>query len=95
MLADFTAVGFKQQKQQAHALAQERISAAAKMAHQLAHEINNPLQSMTNAAFLVAAGGKEEDTKSLGRDLSDDIQRLSSLVKKLLAIPFDSDKAKR
>src|SRR6201995_2470027 len=48
MLADFAAMGYRQQKQQAQILAQARNAAAAQMAHQLAHEINNPLQSMTN-----------------------------------------------
>ncbi len=54
------------------------------MAHRLAHEINNPLQSMTNAAYLVAEGG--EDTRMLGRELCNDIRRLSGLVQELLAI---------
>jgi hypothetical protein len=54
MLVDFAAMGFKQQKLHARLISQERLEAAAQMAHKLAHEINNPLQSMTNVAFLVA-----------------------------------------
>jgi hypothetical protein len=90
MLADFAAMGYKQQKQQAKLLAQARTAAAAQMANQLAHEINNPLQSMTNTAFLVEEGGVEQDSRMLGRDLSNDIRRLSGLVKQLLALPFGS-----
>jgi hypothetical protein len=89
MLADFAAMGFKQQKQQARLIAEERNAAAAQMAHELAHEINNPLQSMTNYAYLMARGAGGVDSKALGQGLSDDIERLSGLVKKLLSIPFE------
>lgn len=89
MLADFAAMGFKQQKQHARLIAQERAAAAAQMANELAHQINNPLQSMTNTAYLVADGGGGQDSKALGRELENDISRLSGLVKKLLALPFE------
>jgi hypothetical protein len=90
MLADFAAMGYRQQKQQARLIAQERAAAAAQMANQLAHEINNPLQSLTNTAYLVAEGIGEQDLKMLGRELSNDICRLSALVKELLSLPFES-----
>jgi hypothetical protein len=90
MLADFAAMGYKQQKQQARLIAHERAAAAAQMANRLAHEINNPLQSMTNAAYLVAEGAAEQDPRMLGRELSKDIDRLSGLVKELLSLPLDS-----
>ncbi len=90
MLADFAAMGFKQQKQQARLMEQARIAAAAKLANELAHEINNPLQSMTNAAYLLAEGGAELDRKALGQDLSKEIRRLSGIVKTMLALPFES-----
>jgi hypothetical protein len=88
MLADFAAMGYKQQKQQTRLIAQERAAAAAQMANQLAHEINNPLQSMTNTAYLVAEGGAGLDSKVLGRELSNEISRLSELVKELLSLPL-------
>jgi nitrogen-specific signal transduction histidine kinase len=83
MLADFAAMGYRQQKQQVRLIAQERAAAAAQMANRLAHEINNPLQSMTNAAYLVAEGAAEQDPRVLGREHSNDISRLSGLVKEL------------
>lgn len=89
MLADFAAMGYRQQKQQARLIAQERAAAAAQMANRLAHQINNPLQSMTNAAFLVAEGAPDGDTKALGQELSKDIQRLSGLVSELLSLPLE------
>jgi len=90
MLADFAAMGYRHQKQQARLIVQERAAAAAQMANELAHEINNPLQSMTNAAYLIAEGNTNEESKALCRELSKDIDRLSGLVKKLLALPFET-----
>lgn len=86
MLADFAAMGYRQQKQQAKLIAQERLSAVAQMAHVLAHEINNPLQSMTNSAYLISQGSPGSVER--GVELSSDIERLSGLVKNLLALPF-------
>jgi len=88
MLADFAAMGYRQQKQQARLISQERAAAAAQMANRLAHEINNPLQSMTNSAYLVAEGSPDCDSKALGQELSKDIHRLSDLVSELLSLPF-------
>ena len=56
MLADFAAMGFRHQRQQKKLIEQERASAAAAMANQLAHQINNPLQSLTNVVYLAAQG---------------------------------------
>jgi hypothetical protein len=95
MLADFAAMGYKQQKVHAASIVVERTKAAAQMAHALAHEINNPLQSMTNAAYLLAEGEGEHDSRELGQDLANDIQRLSGLVKKLLSLPFEGGTADR
>jgi hypothetical protein len=90
MLADFAAMGYRQQKQQARLVAHERAAAAAQMANKLAHERNNPLQSMTNTAYLLAEGDAEIDAKVLVRELSNDIRRLSGLVKDLLSLPFET-----
>lgn len=95
MLADFAAMGYRQQKQQARLIAQERAAAAALMANRLAHRINNPLQSMTNAAFLVENGASASDSKVLGRELSNDIRRLSGLVRELLSLPLEAPPAKK
>jgi hypothetical protein len=88
MLADFAAMGYRQQKQQARLIVQERAAAAAQMANRLAHEINNPLQSMTNAAYMVEKGSPDWDRATLGHALSQDIRRLSDLVQELLALPL-------
>jgi signal transduction histidine kinase len=93
MLADFAAMGYRQQKQQSRLIAQERTAASAQMANKLAHQINNPLQSMTNAAYLLAEGTPGLDPRILGHELSKEIARLSDLVKEMLSLPFESGEA--
>jgi len=88
VLADFAAMGVRQQRQQKRLMEQAGASAAAAMANKLAHRINNPLQSLTNVLYLAATGHHGEEAKTLAEDLSIDLERLSGLVKKLLALPY-------
>jgi signal transduction histidine kinase len=90
MLADFAAMGIRQQRQQEMLLRQAEATAAAAMANDLAHKINNPLQSLTNVLFLAANGHMGEDARQLGEKTFADLERLSKLVKELLALPFSS-----
>ena len=88
VLADFAAMGIRHQRQQKMLLEQARAAAAAAMANDLAHKINNPLQSLTNALYLAAAGYEGEEVKALGREAFGDLEKLSALVKELLALPL-------
>ena len=76
----------RHERQQRALMSQASAAAAAGMANQLAHEINNPLQSLTNLVYLAAQGGKGDDAKLLAVELSDHILRLSVLVNRLLAL---------
>ena len=87
ILANFTAMGIRQQRQQERLLAQARLSAAAAMANNLAHQINNPLQCLTNLLFLAKQGDGFGDEKSLALKLDADFERLSALIKTLLELP--------
>ena len=57
------------------------------MANELAHQINNPLQSLTNILFLAAIGNNGPDGKIVAASAAPALQRLSDLVKRLLALP--------
>lgn len=88
VLADFAAMGVRQQRQQKRLIEQAGATAAAAMANKLAHRINNPLQSLTNVLYLATTGHHGEEAKTLAGEMSGDLERLSALVKKLLALPF-------
>lgn len=95
ILSNFAAMGLRQQRQNIELLAQARSAAAADMANDLAHQINNPLQSLTNELFLAKQNDGIGDERSLAVKLEGDFHRLSELVKKLLELPKQTaDKAK-
>jgi signal transduction histidine kinase len=85
LLADFAAMGFRQQRQQRELMAQAKAAAAAAMANDLAHKINNPLQALTNQLYLA-----NEADSQLAHEMSGDLEKLSALVKELLALPLAS-----
>jgi transcriptional regulator with GAF, ATPase, and Fis domain len=90
VLADFAAMAVRHQRQQRTLMKQASAAAAAAMANELAHQINNPLQSLTNLVYLANEGMSECDARSLGEELSEPLLRLSVLVRKLLALPADA-----
>ena len=88
LLAEFAAMGVRQQRQQQLLVDRASAAAAAAMADDLAHQINNPLQSLTNILYLASEGHHGEGAKSLGQQALGDLQRLSTLVKRLLELPI-------
>jgi signal transduction histidine kinase len=84
LLADFAAMAIRQDQQQKRLMEQANAAAAAAMANQLAHQINNPLQSMTSALYLASQqlGGNRQYLELA----SEQLEHLSSLVKKILAL---------
>jgi hypothetical protein len=86
-LADFAAIAVRHQRQQEKLMRQANAAAAAAMANELAHQINNPLQSLTNILFLAATGNNGPEGKMVAESAAPDLQRLSTLVKRLLALP--------
>jgi signal transduction histidine kinase len=94
-LADFAAMGVRQQRQQKILMEKTRAAAAASMANQLAHNINNPLQSLTNIVYLAAEGQSAAETQTLAREMSIELERLSALVKQLLSLPVSEQREVR
>ena len=87
ILANFAAMGIRQQRQQAALLSKARVTSAAAMANDLAHQINNPLQGLTNVIYLAKQTEGMGDERSLALKLEHDLSRLSGLVKTLLELP--------
>jgi hypothetical protein len=90
MLADFAAMAVRYRKQQGELLNRAKAAAAAGMANELAHEINNPLQGLINIVYLAAEDATDSQSRSLAQQVSGDLQRLSALVQKLLELPKNS-----
>jgi len=95
VLANFAAMGVRQQRQQKLLMEQAVHAAAAGMANELAHRINNPLQSITNIVYLAAGGGVEGDAKTLAGELAEPIQRLSVLAARLLSLPRTANRRRQ
>jgi hypothetical protein len=87
VLANFAAMGVRQQRQQKSMLEHATAEAAAAMANDLAHRINNPLQSLTNLVYIAAEGEGTDETKALATAFSDHLARLTVLVGELLTLP--------
>jgi two-component sensor histidine kinase len=94
LLADFAATAVLQLQQQKLLLQQAGAAAARALAHELAHQINNPLQSLTNITYMAAYGEGNSETKALALEMADHISRLALLVKKLVALPLHSNGTK-
>lgn len=77
-LADFASIVLRQQQYQKMLRDLEGDRAAAEMAHKLAHEINNPLQSLTNTIFLARHG--MGDTQRYLDQAEEKLSQLSKLV---------------
>jgi len=90
MLSNFAAMAVRQQRQQKLLITQATAAAAANMANDLAHQINNPLQSLTNSVFIAQETLHGPDAQALLPNLSADLDRLSTLTSKLLAVPVEA-----
>jgi two-component system, NtrC family, sensor kinase len=73
------------------ALMNERLAATGRMAHTIAHEINNPLEAITNLLFLLrspATGPKEAAEYLLSAE--NEVARVSRIAKQILTFHRES-----
>ena len=87
VLANFAAMGIRHQRQQEKLRNQAAEAAAVSMANDLAHQINNPLQSLTNVLYIAKQHEGVGDEKTLALKLENDFERLTSLARRLLELP--------
>jgi hypothetical protein len=83
-LADFVAIGLRYQLQQKALAHHERNAAFAAIANDLAHQINNPLQALTNSVYLAAQHSTDGTTYL--QQAKVEIERISELVSRLLTL---------
>jgi GAF domain-containing protein len=81
-LADFASIAIRHQYQQEELRRREKAEASAARANEMAHQINNPLQSLTNAIYLAQQGGK--NAAGYLKQAHEELVSLSQLVERLL-----------
>jgi two-component system NtrC family sensor kinase len=87
VLADIT-----QQKLAEHsAILNERLAATGRMAHTIAHEINNPLEAITNLLYLLRGpvSGSAEGTAYLA-SAEKEVERVSRIARQILSFHRES-----
>ena len=68
-------------KQAERALLQnEKLASVGRLASSIAHEINNPLESVTNLLYILASRVNEEDTKYLVATAQEELARVSHIA---------------
>lgn len=71
----------------------EKLAATGRMAATIAHEINNPLEAITNLAYLLTVDASLSDTaRSYAKLMLEEIGRVSEIAKQTLAFYRDSGK---
>jgi signal transduction histidine kinase len=90
----FVVADTTQQKQaELAALLNERLAATGRMAHTIAHEINNPLAGITNLLYLLrhSVAGSPEGKEHL-RAAEEEVARVSRIARQILSFNRESAK---
>jgi signal transduction histidine kinase len=75
---------FRKQQERLHKV--EKMAAAGQLASSLAHEINNPLSSVTNALYLLeTSAGLDESARAFVTTAVTELDRVSRIVKQSLS----------
>jgi signal transduction histidine kinase len=62
----------------------EKLAVAGRLAASMAHEINNPLNSVTNLLYLIGSSASLEESKRYGETAAGELARVSELVTQTL-----------
>jgi two-component system NtrC family sensor kinase len=73
------------------ALMNERLATTGRMAHTIAHEINNPLEAITNLLYLLEhAGSSPEDRRAYLASAQEEVARVSRISRQILTFHRES-----
>jgi C4-dicarboxylate-specific signal transduction histidine kinase len=61
-------------------LQSEKLAVAGRLAASIAHEINNPLEAVTNLLFLIGTSSSLEETKIYAETAADELARVSEIA---------------
>jgi signal transduction histidine kinase len=70
----------------------ERLAATGKLANAIAHEINNPLETLTNLIYLAQTSTSQETTCGLLAQASAELERIAHITRQTLAFHRDTQK---
>ncbi len=80
-----TARDITQQKKTEQALRMtERLASVGRMAATVAHEINNPLEAVTNLVYLAKASAARDDVRQYLNTIEEELNRISLITKQTL-----------
>jgi len=68
----------------------EKLAESGRLAQALAHEINNPLEAMTNLIYLAEASATRDDVKQYLALASEELSRVSRIAKQSLSFHRDT-----
>jgi len=85
-LADFASIAIRHQRREEVLMKQEREMASMARANELAHQINNPLQTLTNTLYLALHGGDAEQGEVFLEQASRELKVVSDLVREILGV---------
>jgi PAS domain S-box-containing protein len=73
-------------------LTAEKLAATGKLANAIAHEINNPLEAVTNLLYLAASSSNLSDIQSFLSRANEELARVARVTKQSLSFHRDSDR---
>jgi two-component system NtrC family sensor kinase len=71
----------------------EKLAATGKLAHAIAHEINNPLEALVNLIYLASSARRVEDIHQFLEQANGEVARISRITKQSLSFHRDTQYA--
>jgi signal transduction histidine kinase len=71
----------------------EKLASTGKLANAIAHEINNPLEALTNLIYLASSSSSLSDVHNLLSTAHNELARISRITKQSLSFHRDSERA--